>query len=221
MPLDLEECAPEDVAVYSTLPELLEAVEAISRWSDRKAAVLDYVYCERLLKLIRTNAPREQLEEFNEHLVQVVHPLRQEDLDGLSLRYYQRWSLLRELLERRIESLRGELPQQLLAREHVSSILEYLSRARGPVSQQDLMRELDLRKANLSRILSRLEAHELIEKLPGKGGSNLISLGFRGRELELASATAPQPPTPTVEKPGTMARFSSLMADDDSPSPPM
>lgn len=219
MPLDLEECAPEDVAVYSTLPELLEAVEAISSWSDRKAAVLDYVYCERLLKLIRTNAPREQLEEFNEHLVQVVHPLRQEELDGLGQRYYQRWSLLRELLERRIESRRGELPQQLLVREHVSSILEYLTRARGPVSQQDLQRELDLKKANLSRILSRLEAHELIDKLPGKGGGNLITLGPRGREL--APATAPLPPAPTVEQSGKMPRPSSYMADDDSPPPPM
>ncbi|HYO68938.1 MAG TPA: MarR family transcriptional regulator [Archangium sp.] len=188
MTLDLEMAAPEDVAFRIPLDDILAAVRSRKQWSERMAQVLEYAYCERLLKLVRTGAPIEQFRELNEHLAQVVHPVRRAMLEGLDKPYFTRWSLLRALLEMRIESLRSELPQHVLEREHVRDILARVRKA-GELSQQQLGEELGLGKANLSRILSLMEANELIDKLP-RGSTNLITLGVRGREL------APPPPLP-------------------------
>ncbi|MFP2906499.1 hypothetical protein ACLESD_15825 [Pyxidicoccus sp. 3LFB2] len=221
MALDLEVCSPEHVANHASFAELLEAVNARDALTDRMAEVLEYVYCERLLKLVRTNAPREQLEAFAEHLEDVAHPVRQAKLDGLSRPYFQRWSLLRELLERRIESLRSDVPRQVVEREHVLPILQYVAGARGPVGQQDIQKALQLGKANLSRILSLMETHELIDK-QAHGNANLVVLGPRGRELMPAVSPAAVPPAPSGRRPAPQQeRFAAMLMDDSYPDGPM
>lgn len=212
MTLDLETAAPEDVAFHASLADILAAVGARKQWSERMAQVLEYAYCERLLKLVRTGAPLEQLREFNEHLAQVVHPARRALLEGLGKPYFTRWSMLRALLEMRIESLRSDLPAQVLNREHVRDILARV-RSAGELSQQQLLEQLGLGKANLSRILSLMEANELIDKLP-RGSTNMITLGVRGRELAPPPAPAqlrPPPSSPPTEE----RRGSSYLSEPD------
>jgi DNA-binding MarR family transcriptional regulator len=210
MSLDLEMAAPEDVAFRIPLADILTAVRGTRQWSERMARVLEYAYCERLLKLVRTGASLEQFRELNEHLAQVVHPVRRAQLDGLDKPYFTRWSLLRSLVEMRIESLRSEIPQQVLEREHVRDILARVREA-GELSQQQLGDALGLGKANLSRILSMLEANELIDKLP-RGNTNVITLGVRGRELAPAPPAAPpkRPPEPR----STERRGSSYLSEE-------
>jgi DNA-binding MarR family transcriptional regulator len=210
MPLDLEVCSPEHVATHASLAELLEAVNARETLSERMAEVLEYVYCERLLKLVRTNAPREQLEALADHLLEVAHPVRRAALEGLSRPYLQRWSLLRELLERRIESLRSDVPRQVLQREHVLPILRYVAEARGPVGQQDIQKDLELGKANLSRILGLMESNELIDK-QAQGNANLIVLGPRGRELMPTASPALPPPAPATRPSVSLERGASYL----------
>jgi len=188
MTLDLDMAAPEDVAFRIPLADILAAVRERKQWSERMAQVLEYAYCERLLKLVRTGAPMEQFEELARHLALVVHPIRKAMMEGLEKPYFTRWSLLRTLLEMRMESLRSDIPQQVLQREHVRDILAHVSEARE-LTQQQLGEKLGLGKANLSRILSLMEANELIDKLP-KGNTNVITLGYRGRELTPPPASA-------------------------------
>ncbi|KFE68616.1 MarR family transcriptional regulator [Hyalangium minutum] len=195
MPLELETVAPEDLAFHASLAEMLEAIRSREQWSERMAEVLEYAYCERLLKLVRTGAPLEQLRELNEHLAHVVHPRRRAQLDSLGKPYFARWSMLRALLEMRIESLRSEVPSQVLNRKHVREILERVQRE-GEVTQQFIGETFALEKANLSRILALMEANELIDKV-ARGNGNTIVLGVRGRELMPPKETAvPRAPAP-------------------------
>ena len=195
MPLDLETVAPEDLAFQASLAEVLEAIRGREQWSERMAEVLEYAYCERLLKLVRTGAPLEQLRELNEHLTLVVHPRRRAQLDSLGKPYFARWSMLRALLEMRIESLRSEVPAQVLNRKHVREILERVQRE-GEVTQQFIGDAFGLEKANLSRILALMEDNELIDKVT-RGNGNTIVLGVRGRELmPPKEAVAPRAPAP-------------------------
>jgi DNA-binding MarR family transcriptional regulator len=190
MPLDFETVAPEDLAVHASLAEVLEAVRGREHWSERMAEVLEYAYCERLLKLVRTGAPLEPLRELNEHLAQVVHPRRRAMLDGLGKPYFARWSMLRALLEMRLESLRSEVPAHVLDRKHVREILEHVQRE-GELTQQRIGEQFGLEKANLSRILALMEANELIDKVP-RGNGNAVVLGVRGRELMPPKVAAPR-----------------------------
>jgi transcriptional regulator with XRE-family HTH domain len=214
MSLDLETAAPEDVAFHASLADILAAVRSRKQWSERMAQVLEYAYCERLLKLVRTGAPLEEFRQFNAHLAQVVHPARRALLDGLEKPYFTRWSMLRSLVEMRLESLRSDIPPQVLQREHVRDILAHV-RKQGELTQQQLGEALGLGKANLSRILSLLEANELIDKLP-RGNTNVITLGYRGREL------APPPavePVKRPEEPRSTGRRGSWYLSEDADTP--
>jgi hypothetical protein len=211
MPLDFETVAPEDLAFHASLPEVLEAIRSREQWSERMAEVLEYAYCERLLKLVRTGAPLEPLRELSEHLAHVVHPRRRALLDGLGQPYFARWSMLRDLVEMRIESMRSEIPSQVLNRKHVREILERIQQE-GEMTQQHIGEVFALEKANLSRILALMEVNELIDKVP-RGNGNAIALGVRGRELMPPKAVAPpRAPAPT----GRARRLVSLLDPDSA-----
>ncbi|HYH94958.1 helix-turn-helix domain-containing protein, partial [Hyalangium sp.] len=178
--------------------------------SERMAEVLEYAYCERLLKLVRTGAPLQPLRELNEHLAHVVHPRRRALLDGLGQPYFARWSMLRDLVEMRIESMRSEVPSQVLNRKHVREILERIQ-LEGEMTQQHIGEVFALEKANLSRILALMEANELIDKVP-RGNGNAIALGVRGRELMPPKEVAP----PRAAAPAGRPRRLVSLLDPDS-----
>lgn len=216
MPLDLDTVAPDDLAFRISLKEVLEAIRGRKQWSPRMALVLDYAYCERLLQLVRTGASLEPLRELNEHLALVVHPRRREQLQELGKPYFERWTLLYELTEMRLESLRSEVPAQVLKRKHVREILERLQQE-GELSQQRLGEEFELGEANLSRILGLMEANELIDKVP-RGNSNNIILGVRGRELMPPKAAVPHraPESPPAPRPSVTSKRGLDFLDYDS-----
>ena len=161
--IDIINSSPEVLAETASLDALLEAVRAIEKWDDRHGQVLDHIYRQRLIKLIRTGAPVNDLRALNEHLTRAAHPRRLKQLNNLDRPYGARWTVYQDILESRIAALDSNAPKQLLKRAHVLEILNLL--VDGSVrTQGDIKRELDLLPANLTRILNMMESNELIER---------------------------------------------------------
>ena len=161
--IDLINSSPEVLAETADLNALLETVKGIDRWEDRHGQVLDHIYRQRLIKLIRTGAPVNNLRALNEHLARVAHPRRFKQLDSLDRPYGARWTGYQDILESRIAALESNAPKQLLKRAHVKEILNML--IDGSVrTQSDIKTKLKLQPANLTRILNMMESNELIKR---------------------------------------------------------
>lgn len=161
--IDLINSLPEVLAETVALDALLETVKVIDRWEDRHGQVLDHIYRQRLIKLIRTGAPVNDLRALNEHLARVAHPRRLKQLDSLDRAYGARWTAYQDIMESRIAALESNAPKQLLKRAHVLEILNMV--VDGSVrTQGDIKRKLDLLPANLTRILNMMESNELIKR---------------------------------------------------------
>ncbi|HEY8207835.1 MAG TPA: hypothetical protein VIG99_10170 [Myxococcaceae bacterium] len=203
--LDLEQASAEYLAGSASLDDILEAVRGSPRLTEYVAEQLDYAYLDRSIRLIRRSAPPEELQALSDHLAHVAHSTRRSLFEGLPQQYFERWRTLKELLDHRLESLATGIPEGLLNRPHVFPIIQKLWR--GPIPQSALAAELDLKKANLSRILGVMEASELIDKTP-RGLENIISLGPR-------APPAPPPPErePAARPARKMPRFGAVFAN--------
>lgn len=206
MPIDLSRAVPETLAQAAKLGELLDVVRAIEVWRDREAEVLDYVYRERLIRLIREHAPAEELRAFHEHLGRVAHPRRRDALDGLSKPYFARWSAYRDVLENRIAALTSEAPRQVLQRAHVQEILRLVATGAAD-SQKALGDILGLSKTNLTRVLQLMEANELIERRQVGREKRLVP-GVHGLDALAEAAPAQERPV------GWGALLSGAAAED-------
>jgi len=189
MSIDLACAVPETLAQEAKLGDLLDTVRNTAVWEDRQAEVLDYVYRERLIRLIRERAPVEEIRAFHEHLGRVAHPRRKEAWEGLSKPYFARWSAYRDVLENRIAALSSEAPRQVLQRAHVREILDLVATGAAD-SQKTLGEMLGLTKTNLTRVLQLMEANELIERR-SQGREKRLVLGVHG-ELVAREGSAPE-----------------------------
>jgi len=175
--IDLIHCVPERLAEEASLDQLLQTAKSIEKWEERHAEVLDYIYRQRLIRLLTRRSSTDDLSALNEHLERMLHPRRLEAMQHLGRPYGERWAAYKDILESRLASLRSRAPQQVLKMAHVEQILDLLLSGRA-TKQSEIQKILDLKKANLTRVLNVMEANELIERrtegrekfiLPGPG----------------------------------------------------
>jgi hypothetical protein len=173
--IDLMHCVPEKLAEEADLDQLLQTAKTIERWEERHAEVLDYIYRQRLIRLLVRRSSVEDLSALNEHLERMLHPRRLEAMQHLSRPCAERWAAYKDILESRLVSLRSRAPQQVLEMAHVQEILDLLLSGRA-TKQAEIKATLGLRAANLTRVLNVMEANELIERST-EGREKLIRPG--------------------------------------------
>lgn len=164
LPIDLLE-SPLDTIVENADPAaLLNAIEQITDWDGRPARILDKAYRVILARLLRSRAPVAELSAWSDHLARVTARSRAEILNQEG-NYAHRWIAFRDLLEARIAMLRVEVPQSILANPQYAGIVRFV--LNNHTVTQSQIGELclsDTGRANLTRVLNILEAHELIER---------------------------------------------------------
>lgn len=143
------------------LPEHLEAV--------------DYAVRHTVLRLFIRSAGEEELEVAHDALRRLVPVARESELEP----WLPRWRAFADLIEARLAVLDNQDPAAVKSFAHSSAILDLAGREPG-LKQSDIGKRLGLKPANLSRILSVLEAHELIER-QSVGRERRVMLGRLGR----------------------------------------
>ena len=180
--IDLLNDSPAAIAESARLEDLLKAVRSIAKWEERHAEVLDHTYRHRLVHLIRSKSAAEgELQELLDHLDRVTHQRRFAALENLGKRYGSRWLAYMDILDGRLALMRSPVSERWLNRKHVRDILNLVPE-RGEIPQSRIKEKLDLRPANLTRVLDIMEANELIERRQD-GRENLVRLGPDGVEL--------------------------------------
>lgn len=172
MDIDLIDCIPLDLAGSEDLKELLDALlkaaRSIDEWTDRHAEVLDFVYRYRLLRLLVSRRPNDELSKelrmLGRHLRQMTAGHRVAAMARLSRSYPDRWTAFRGLAADRIEMIESDAPDRLLERAHVQDILKRVHRGEFRI-QADITDCGDFGSApNVTRILNMMERNGLIER---------------------------------------------------------
>ncbi len=183
--VDLINCAPEALAETTPLSDLMESIRKIDQWNDRQAEVLDYIYKHRLVRLIRTVKRGEgasvELEELYEHLNRVAHPRRLNQLNALEKPYGARWLAYQDILEHRLAVLMNQPSKWLLRRAHVKEILRLVLKHRS-ISRKKIPEHINIRQANLTRVLNMMVANELIE-CHAIGKEKMLTIGENGEKF--------------------------------------
>ena len=178
--IDLSTCIPETLAESADLDDLLDTVRAMESWSDREAEVLDYIYRQRVDKVLRMEEKAE-VRDLLDHLDRVTYPRHIKKLQVLEKPYHGRWTGYMDILEDRLIALESPVPRSLLNKAHVRQILEIVA-GEAAGSLASIRDALGLRPANLTRILKLMEANDLIVRRT-EGRSKRIMLGPAGRQL--------------------------------------
>lgn len=164
--IDLIHSIPESLAEAASIDDLTETVMNTDTWEERQAQVLDYIYRQRLVRLIRTakrgESTLKELRAFAEHLDKTTHPSRIKKLHNLTKPYGARWVAYLDILESRVAALESDAPDHLMNRKNVKDILALILE-NETVSRKHIREKLNLQPANLTRILNMMEASELIE----------------------------------------------------------
>lgn len=176
--IDLLHDSPLDLAVHVGLDDLLRAVRAVKAWTPRHDEVLDHVYRQRVARLLAVRPDPTALGALFDHLIRVSARRKRAAPPGDVPEAATRWDAFARVLDARRALIESATPDEILKRAHVKDILR-LVRDAGDVgiAQADIGRELNLRAANLSRILSMLEVHQFVSRGQLDGRSNLIRLG--------------------------------------------
>ncbi len=165
MQIDLICGIPEKLAESASMDDLTETVLRIDAWDDRQAQVLDYVYRQRLIRLItsakRGNAASNELSAFARHLDKTTHPVRIKRLDGLDKPYKERWTAYLDIVESRLAALESDVPDHVMNLKNVREILTLVFEQES-VSRKTIKDRFNLQPANLTRILNMMEASDLI-----------------------------------------------------------
>lgn len=169
-----------------SLDELLGAIRGVAAWTRDHAEALDDVLQQRILRLLTRQHTREELEALHDLLRRVVDPSHRAAIDALGDHFPDRWDSYARLVDGRIGALDARSPD-ILRRKHVTEVLEALVDAGGTMPQGALADVRGLKKANLTRVLHLMEAHDLIVRRR-IGKENEVSLG----------AAAPRPAAPAA-----------------------
>ncbi|MBF0095994.1 MAG: hypothetical protein HQM04_00270 [Magnetococcales bacterium] len=164
------------------LEQILRAVKGMTEFDDHEAGLLDHAYRVRLARLLRDHAGAEEFDALNQHLLRVIHPLREEKFNALDKPYAVRWRAFSDLLEDRLSVLDTAIPEGVKNRLYVPEILDLL-RVRGKMTQQQVAEAFpQIGPSNLSRILTQLEGWELVVRQRYKK-EKIIALGPRAQEM--------------------------------------
>ncbi|MDY7095975.1 MAG: helix-turn-helix domain-containing protein [Acidobacteriota bacterium] len=137
---------------------------------------VDYALRHKIVRLLVRRAPREEHEALYDGLRTLV-PVEQEDAWR---DWCLRWRALADVLDARLGSLAAQEPEKARRLLHAPEILELVAAEPG-LSQVEVGERLELKPANLSRILGVLEAHDLIERR-NVGREKRVYLGFAAED---------------------------------------
>lgn len=108
----------------------------------------------------------------------------------------ERLRALADLVRMSIDAANASLPRDLTARAHVMEILRVLADAGEHVDREQIKQRLNLRDANLSRVMTLLAANGLVERRP-RGKTAVFCIMPRGLAA-VASTNAPHALPPTL-----------------------
>jgi DNA-binding transcriptional ArsR family regulator len=174
MVLDPLGAAPQ-VLFDLPLSELEAMWKSIDPWTPRHAEVADLVLRHRVHRAIRRRIDLSDARSLYDHIRRLVARSRLRKVDSPERTWTERWRGYADMLDTHVDALRTRDVNKALARAHAREILSFLS-THGDVPQKAIELRLGLGKANVSRVLGLLEAHELVERrLDGR--QNRVTLG--------------------------------------------
>lgn len=168
-------------AAKPTRPEHLEA--------------LDHALRHTIVRLLVRPAERDELSEAYDGLRRLV-PVERE---GELAEWLPRWRAYADVLDARLASLGARDQERALQLLHAREIVDLVAREPGH-TQAEICERLELKPANLSRILGVLEAHEFVERRT-VGREKRVRLGRLGGEVvePQAGTAGPRADDQTVE----------------------
>lgn len=155
-----------------SLFDYARALHGLEGLEDNHLEAVDYVVRHQTVRLLVKRASEDELAEAYDSIKSLVPVERERDWS----RWHQRWNGIADVLDARLASLAAREPNTARGLAHADRILD-LVRVRPDLSQNQIAEYLDLKPANLSRILGVLEAHELIERRT-VGREKQVRLGF-------------------------------------------
>lgn len=120
---------------------------------------LDHALRHTIVRLLVRSAERDELNEAYDALRRLVPVEREAEL----AEWLPRWRAYADVLDARLASLGARDSDRALGLLHAREIIDLVTREPGH-TQAEICQRLDLKPANLSRILGVLEAHEFIER---------------------------------------------------------
>lgn len=196
----LLERSPEYWAREASIEELQSEVRSLRSWTERAAEILDFVYIERSMRVLRRaqEGSRADALALADHLERVAHDSVRSELAKLERPYFARWRLLAEIMQRCAMQL--AVPHKVLDRKHVRDILLHLHAAGGRVVQGDLT--LISNEGQRSATLKLMEQWDLIDRR-ADGTSRMVSITDLGRlaiAKEIAEDAARRRPRSTLQR---------------------
>jgi hypothetical protein len=182
--------SPEYWAREASLEELRAEVRALERFDDPSAALLDFAYVDRSMRVLAhtKEGSRDEALALADHLERVAHDTVRDQLDRLGRPYFARWRLLSEIMHRAARRL--DVPRRVLDRRHVRDILRHLHHSGGSVPQSQLTSIQN--EGQRSVTLKLMEQWDLIDRR-ASGQARMVSITQLGRLAisdELAQAGA-------------------------------
>jgi len=147
------ELLDEPLSIYSQLLRESDELE-----NDHLEAI-DYVVRHTVVRLLVRAAEEAELEAACSAIRRLVPVARETQLAA----WLPRWRAFADLLEARMAVLANQDTAKARELAHAGEILAFVQREPG-LTQAEIGKQLELKPANLSRILGVLEAQELIER---------------------------------------------------------
>jgi hypothetical protein len=151
--------------------------------SDDALAVLDQALREKVVRSLSRPHDDEAWSSELDDFRRLIPHARKLALDQRDRRWATRWTTLGDLIASALEGHERRKRTDVSLPAHARIVLETVTRWPG-VSQVELGRSLELKSANLSRILGILEARGLIQR----------RLVGRAKEVWAAGRSSPKPP---------------------------
>ena len=172
--------SPEDYLMWP-FDDLFEALPDDGQWTQRDLQMLDYLYRERIRRAFTQGTTEDELATLQDHIARVA--TRAEHAESVPAQWSQRWRFAVDLLDRQLVALATRPRRDVLKRAHVSDILQLITDSPG-IGQRDVGETLQLKKANLTRLLNFMEAHELVRR-KSQGRENKLFPGTRAPQTEV------------------------------------
>jgi CRP-like cAMP-binding protein len=144
------------------------------------AETIDYVLRHTVVRLLVRAASEEELMAAYENIRALVPVRREDELAA----WLPRWRTLADVLDARLAVLSNRDLSVARGLLHADRILALIGAEPG-LAQAEIGDRLDLKPANLSRILGILEAHELVERR-SVGREKRVHLGRLAEGFEAA-----------------------------------
>jgi DNA-binding transcriptional ArsR family regulator len=186
---------PPAVLTERPLSDVRALFWGAAEMDERHFEAVDHLLRDHALRALVQRAPDGELKALDSTIRRLFPKGWAERLG----RWAHRWLAYADLLDARRGSLHAQDPERARKLAHAGRVLELVAAEPG-LSQTELGERLDLKPANLSRILAVLEANELIER----------RMEGREKRIRLAVRIAPTAAAGGSQH-AKMQRFSSFL----------